>query len=283
MNKINFVNKNCLELTKDIEDNSIDLIIIDPPYGVNFLNNKLYNDDKDFVKTESKKWLKEISRILKEGSHLYIFVPTLEVDLWVSNVKETEGLKFNNIIATQTHNTNRYLKNNFSFDLQLVLYISKGKAKRLNKVDYQKTSQSWLNDKRNTNPKEYSYKYSSFHKELKSNHKNNKFNKISHGNQKSVEFVKLLIELSSDENDTVLDCFTGSGTTAISSLLSNRNFIGCELNKDIFEKAEERIKNTIGNLDFLEELKQYYNLQNKKELNRFNKLKEKVFKEIKIF
>ena len=47
----------------------------------------------------------------------------------------------------------------------------------------------------------------------------------------------------SNENETVLDLFMGSGTTGVACKNLNRNFIGVELEKEYFEIAEERIKN----------------------------------------
>jgi len=54
-----------------------------------------------------------------------------------------------------------------------------------------------------------------------------------------------MIEILSNKGDTVLDCFTGSGTTAVGALQSERNFIGFEINKNYFEIANCRIKKEI--------------------------------------
>ena len=238
-NDIIIYNSDCLDMFKNIEDNSIDLIITDPPYGVDFANNKEYDDSKKTVFNQYEKWLKEMYRVLKENSHIYIFIPTLEVDKWVSKVKEI--FKFNNLLAFQTHNTNRYIKNNFSFDLQLVIYASKGKAKRLNKVNWIPTSESWLKDKRNKNKNPYTYKYPSFIKYIKANEKNNAFKKSFHGNIKNLELIKIFILLSSQENEIILDPFLGSGTTAIAAKLTNRKFIGSEKNSNYFNLIIKRI------------------------------------------
>jgi len=84
-------------LLQNIEDNSIDLIIIDPPYGVNFAGNKKYNDSKEYVFNNYENWLMEMYRVLKEKSHIYIFIPTLEADKWIKKVKEI--FTFNNLLA----------------------------------------------------------------------------------------------------------------------------------------------------------------------------------------
>ena len=54
------------------------------------------------------------------------------------------------------------------------------------------------------------------------------------------------ILLSTNEGDTVLDLFMGSGTTGVACVKTNRNFIGIELDKNYFEIAKKRIENTGG-------------------------------------
>jgi len=56
-----------------------------------------------------------------------------------------------------------------------------------------------------------------------------------------LELPETCILLSTKENDVVLDCFMGSGTTAVACKKHNRNYIGIELNKDYCELAENRI------------------------------------------
>ena len=68
-------------------------------------------------------------------------------------------------------------------------------------------------------------------------------NKI-HEAEKPVELLKELIELSSNKNDVVLDCFMGSGTTGVACKELNRNFIGIELDETYFNIAKTRIEET---------------------------------------
>ena len=62
-----------------------------------------------------------------------------------------------------------------------------------------------------------------------------------HPTQKSVGLMKDLIAIHSNEGDTVLDPFMGSGSTAIAAIEMNRNFIGFELNKEYCDGANDRI------------------------------------------
>lgn len=63
-----------------------------------------------------------------------------------------------------------------------------------------------------------------------------------HPTQKNLKLFEELIEKHSNENDTVLDCFLGSGTTAVAALNTKRNFIGCEIDDGYYNKMVERIE-----------------------------------------
>ena len=63
-----------------------------------------------------------------------------------------------------------------------------------------------------------------------------------HPTQKSLSLFCELIDKHSNEGDMVLDCFAGSGTTAVAAKMKNRNFIGCELDKEYCTKALTRIE-----------------------------------------
>jgi DNA modification methylase len=62
-----------------------------------------------------------------------------------------------------------------------------------------------------------------------------------HPTQKPINLLKRIIKASSNENDVVLDCFMGSGSTGVACINTNRNFIGIELDDNYFKIAEDRI------------------------------------------
>ncbi|EAH9477355.1 site-specific DNA-methyltransferase [Campylobacter coli] len=68
--------------------------------------------------------------------------------------------------------------------------------------------------------------------------------KMEHPTQKPYRLIEKLILLATNENDTILDPFMGSGSTGVACMLKKRNFIGCEIDKEYFEIAESRIKST---------------------------------------
>ena len=63
-----------------------------------------------------------------------------------------------------------------------------------------------------------------------------------HPTQKSLPLFEELIKKHCNEGDLVLDCFLGSGTTAIAALNTGRSFVGCELGKEYCDKAKERLE-----------------------------------------
>jgi adenine specific DNA methylase Mod len=69
----------------------------------------------------------------------------------------------------------------------------------------------------------------------------NKDNIKSFYTAKSVDMLKNIIKISSNENDVILDPFMGSGTTGVACKKLNRNFIGIELDEHYFKLAEDRI------------------------------------------
>ena len=64
-----------------------------------------------------------------------------------------------------------------------------------------------------------------------------------HPTQKPVELMEWIIKNYTNENDTILDCFMGSGSTGVACKKLNRNFIGIEIDEKYFKIAEERINN----------------------------------------
>jgi site-specific DNA-methyltransferase (adenine-specific) len=63
-----------------------------------------------------------------------------------------------------------------------------------------------------------------------------------HPTQKNVDLFKELIKKHSNENDTVLDTFLGSGTTVLACKETNRKFVGCEADETFYKKMCERLK-----------------------------------------
>ena len=82
-------------------------------------------------------------------------------------------------------------------------------------------------------------------KQLRNKERLKKENKAIHLNQKPLELIRAIIQMSSNENDVIWDPFAGLGTSAIASLQLNRKCFCSEIREEVFEIAKERIRNTI--------------------------------------
>lgn len=69
--------------------------------------------------------------------------------------------------------------------------------------------------------------------------------RVGYPTQKPILLLERIIEISTDENDVVLDPFCGSGTTLVAAKLLNRKFIGIDISKDAVEITNSRIDNPI--------------------------------------
>ena len=76
-------NGDCLPLMKQVQPESIDLILTDPPYGVNF-KNEFYDDSKESVLGAMPEWFFEWYRILKDDSYLMLYVGVKTLHHWIS-------------------------------------------------------------------------------------------------------------------------------------------------------------------------------------------------------
>lgn len=234
-------NGDCLEEMKKIADESVDCIVTDPPYGVSFKNN-FYNDDKEKVFSNVPHWFKEYYRIMKDDSFMFIFVGVKTIHNWIQAGIDA-GFEYKNIIATRSFNNGSPTpKNNFGFQFQPILVFSKGKGRPFNKVDFIPTSREWFKDKRNKNPKPYTYSYPNWIKTEWSFATAKSSTSNLHPNQKNIDLIKFFIELSTNENDVVLDSFMGCGSTGIACVKTNRDFIGMEIDKHYFDLSKHRIE-----------------------------------------
>ena len=258
MGKSFLYNNECVEvMRKELKDNSVDLIITDPPYGVGFKND-LYDDSLENVVASMPIWYKEWYRVLKDDCYSYLFVGVKTLHIWIQKGIEA-GFNFKNVLATRSFNNGAMIpKNNFGFQFQPIIVFSKGKGKDFNEADFIPTSEEWFNDKRNADPKPYTYAYPNWIKSewCFANAKRSVDN--LHPNEKNVDLIEFLIAISSEKDDVVLDNFLGCGSTAIAAIKTDRNFIGIELNKELYELAKDRLKRNITIFNY-EKLGRWYN------------------------
>lgn len=248
MTKLKLYNGDCGDILPQIEDESVDCIVTDPPYGVNFKQD-FYDDGTESVDVQMPRWFNEWHRVLKDDCYAFVFTGIRNIEKWISCGIES-GFTFKNIIATRAFNNGSMVRNrnNFMFTLQPILLFSKGNGKPFNDVDMFPTSSEWMKDSRNRKPKPFTYQYPNFIEpciaygtEVFGGEKNNK---EWHPNAKNTKLISFFIQISSVCGGCILDPFMGSGTTGVSALANERSFIGIEKDAHWFEVASKRLKNT---------------------------------------
>lgn len=219
---------NCdiLKLLDNIEDESIDLIVTDPPYKVTsrgnggnsggMLQKKVNKSGKVFQCNDIniKDYASELYRVLKDGSHCYIM--TNHTNL-IEMLNELTNVGFHFIKCLIWNKGNKIMGQYYMSQFEYIIFLRKGKGVKINNCG---TSDllSFPNKKQKGED-----------------------GKNLHDTEKPVDLMKVLIENSSKENDVVLEPFMGIGSTCIASKELNRRFIGCELDKNYFDICVKRL------------------------------------------
>jgi site-specific DNA-methyltransferase (adenine-specific) len=215
MMEIDLRNIDCMELLKSIPDKSIDLLLTDPPYGMNFQSNnriikhkKIKGDDNlDWISD----WMEEINRVVKDDSHLYIWCSWHKVDVFKIAIEKYFNIK-NLLVWAKNGGGMGDLKGGYGGSHELLFFVNNGKD---------------LHGRRDVDVINKAYRTG------------NEF----HPTQKPENLMAWIIEKSSNPGDLVLDCFSGSGSTAIACHQTGRKFIGSEIDIDFYNISMKRINN----------------------------------------
>lgn len=207
----------CLEFMKGLSAQSVDLIVVDPPYSRNTITAHSRNGVRNLGDLSIQEFFyramyDEFSRILKDGGVVFTFCDDLFYPILFAT-------SYN---CLQGHSLITWDKGHISFGRpirkrhELIMYCSKGGG-----------GQFYPSAERTHFPSIISHK---------------KETDKSHDAQKPVAIVADLIRHFSKEKDTILDCFAGSGTTGVACKMLNRNFIGIEISSKYFNIAKTRIE-----------------------------------------
>lgn len=247
--KINLYNGDCLEVMKDIPDESIDLILCDLPYGVT-------NCKWDSVVPFDILW-KQYNRIIKKTGTIVLFSTGLfTIDLICSN---RNNFKYKLIweknvptgMANAKYRPMKYYEEICVFQntkekhtYNPIMKERVGSHKECYNYEHYCNSNNHINLKKVK--KRYDPNFVNPSDVLKFNVVPNRKNKL-HPTQKPVDLLEYLIKTYTNEGDIVLDNCMGSGSTGIACINTNRAFIGIELDKNYFNVAKERIENYLEN------------------------------------
>lgn len=209
-----------------LPDESVDLIVTDPPYRITsrgsyggtggMLKTKTSMDGKIFKDNDisPKEYASEFYRILKDGTHCYVMCNHINLVKMITTFTKA-GFKFTKSLIWDKGNkiVNPYYMSSFEY----ILFFRKGRAKRINNCGT-----------------------ADILRVINKKHKG-EGGKNLHDTEKPVELMKILIENSSNPNDVVLDPFMGIGSTGVAAKDTDRMFIGCEINNSYYNIARNRI------------------------------------------
>lgn len=211
INKI--YNEDCLEGIQKIASASIDTIITDPPYFIGMTHNVKKGNYNDLIimKPFFDSLFSEFSRVIKENGKVYIFCDwrtyAFYYPLLLKHISVRNMLVWDKISGPGS---------SYAFTHELILFAEKDtpcmKGSNIFRIP------GFSAGAKKTN------------------------GEMLHPTQKPVEVIEKLITDSTKEGDLVLDCFMGSGTTAVAAKKLNRNFIGFEIQEKYITISENRLK-----------------------------------------
>lgn len=213
---------------KRIADNSIDLVIADPPYNLRFGGTTQTKTKKprfevfpndNLSQTEYRQfctqWIFQAYRILKPGRHIYVFIDWrmyADMVMWLRNA----GFIVKNCIVWDKQHMG--LGWQYRFQHEFIIFAVKG-DKKTRRVSTRKQTDIWRLPRIPGA-------------------------KTIHPTEKPVGLMRQIIENSSEENEHVIDFFSGSGVVSVASIELKRQWTAFEIDDKWFATAKERIEQT---------------------------------------
>lgn len=240
------LNIDCLGYLTTLPNNSVDMVLTDPPYFIGYDGGKgwdsSWSSEKEYLDW-CYEWSKECIRVLKPNGIMVVW-GTLKTDtflkykLFLSDQPEMQAQ--NEIIWA--YNWGGRTKTNFARKHEYAWVYSKGHTFTFNAEDIKverkmkkniRTGQDFVSGTIPTCIWE------------KNNHTASKDFIGWHPTTKNLDILERLIKAYTNPGETVLDIFLGSGSTIIAGIRVGRNVIGCELDKDYFDLMQGRVMNEL--------------------------------------
>lgn len=243
----------CFEFLNKVDDDSIDLAVIDPPY--NFAKDtwdKFQSEEQFFEFTYG--WIDKLLPKLKDSGSIYIFNSPHHC-AYIAKYLDEKGMIFRNWITWDKRDGFSATKTKFNPTQETILFYSKSNDYVFNadavRIPYESTQRMThaakagiLKNGKRWYPNPLGKLCNDVWHIVSERHKlkeNGKVMKLGHLTPKPLEIIERIILASSKKGDLVLDCFMGSGTTAVAAIKNERNFIGCDSSPVYVKAAEERV------------------------------------------
>ncbi len=219
--------EDCVSGMKNLPDGSIDLVIADPPFGIDFDGkSSVYNRDERLViegyeeSNESyyeftAKWLAELPRIMKPESSAYVFSGWTNLDAVLEGARNAGLETLNHLIWHYPFGV--YTKKRFVTSHYHIVLLVK-------------------------NPRKYFFnKIENYPEDVWTVKRQYRTGLTKNATKLPLEVVSRCIDFSSRPGDTILDPFMGNGTTAVAAKLNLRRFLGFEINEKLRSLLEKEI------------------------------------------
>jgi site-specific DNA-methyltransferase (adenine-specific) len=245
------INADCLDVLPSFPDGSVNLIINDPPhYGV--VKDKWDNQwkTKQAYLDWCEAWLKQCLRVLHPRGSIYIWGSIGEKSDSVIHLKllmDSLGFHFKDWI---TWKKQRGMGNRrgWLYTREETLWYVKDKKDFIWNTDAQYSDEDrksgnfgFANWKKGYRPKSDKYRLTNVWDDIPETTWNWQDIKVKHSTPKPVPALARIIAAHTATGETVLDCFLGSGSTAVAAQLTGRNFIGIEIDSEYCEIAQTRL------------------------------------------
>ena len=244
-----FYNGDCISgAAEHLPDNSVDLIITDPPYGINGdLLHRHYNRNEDFVvdgyveipRSEyadfSERWIQEAERVLRPGGSIYIISGYTNLIDLLNALKKTNLREINHIIWK--YNFGVFTRRKYVSSHYHILFYEKPGGKRTFNLESRYGLHEKTTEGRSLNNAD--------REDVWIMNREYKPGKMKNKNELPTTLLIKMIQYSSNEGEVVADFFCGGFSTAAVALGLNRRFVGFEISRQIFETKIPGIKNLV--------------------------------------
>ena len=230
-------NEDCFSAFSRIEDNSIDLILTDPPYEIGISDGqsknplkKLMNDEPGSIDWE--RFFSESYRVLKDRKTLYLHCRT-DMIMRISTAINSSKFKYSHDFIWLKGDMGYGNLNVMGTTHELILALSKGTAEKsrvmiIDGLEKKRVPAIYFGK---TTTKEY----------------------YQHPTQKPVGLASYIILNRTDEGDIVLDPFSGVSSTLVAAKILNRKYLGFEIDPHFFDLSKKRLNDSI-HLDMFREM-----------------------------
>ena len=247
----------CFELLAKLEDSKVDLAVIDPPYNMKKAEWDTFESDASFFEF-TYSWIDSLIPKLKPNGSLYIF-NTPYNSAFILQYLVSKGLIFQNWITWDKRDGMGGARRRFSSGQETILFFTKGRRHTFNyedvRVPYESTKRIahakikgiLKNGKRwypNPNGRlcgEVWHFTSARH----NNKVNGRVKKMGHATPKPLGLIERIIRASTNPGDLVLDCFVGTGTTAVAAQRQGRDFICSDKDANYVAMARSRLTENV--------------------------------------